>query len=249
MRRLLLPALLAILAAASSSADPPEPRAPRPGERLEFRVALGPLPDVARVRVETLPPIPAEDGDHLRILADVTPGPLMAPLYDFHYHLVSTVSLPGLLPLRSSRQMEEGEIRVFAALTFDHPGGRVVEAARAGGEPLRSDPIHDDTRDLLAAMYHARTLSPDAESRFSVFEDGRLYGVRVEPAGAATVEVPLGEFRADRFRVEAATRGGERPLRELEVWIGPAPRRLPLRLRAVTPLGTMVAELARADSP
>ena len=250
----LLPAgaLAGLFLASWAGADPPPPRAEpatRPGERLDFHVSLGPLPQAAHVRVETLPPAAEEGKDRLRLLADVTPGPLFESILSFHYHLVSTVSLPALLPLRSSRQTEEGDERVFTALTFDHAAGKVLEADRAGGESRRTDPIRADTRDLLAAMYHARRLKAGTEAHFSVFENGRLYAVQALPLEPETITVPVGTFRAHRFRVEAAGTAGDRPVREMEIWIGPAPANLPLRMRALTPLGAMVAELARYRPP
>jgi len=86
------------------------------GERLEFTVSLGVLPSAARIRLDTLAPIPADDRGRLRLLSEVQAGPVMETIYPFFYRLISTVSLPRMLPQQGSRQMKEKDEQEFVAL-------------------------------------------------------------------------------------------------------------------------------------
>ena len=214
-----------------------------PGERLEYSVALGLLPTAALVRLDTLAPVPAGDEARLRLRAEVLPGPVMEALYPFSYRLLSTVTLPGMLPQVGSRQMEEGGERLFVALEFDHPSREVRQAERAAGDPVHVDRIERDTRDLLSALYHLRTVEPGSGTSFSVFENRKLYRVRLHPVGSELIEVAAGRFEARRYRLEAEGVDGSQPVREMELWISDDGRCLPLRLQASTPLGLLVSDL------
>lgn len=246
-RALLLASLLLLGAPAPGTSGSLPPSAP--GERLEYQVDLGMLPAAAWVRIEALLPVSPADRSRLRLLAEVGPGPVMSTVLEFHYRLLSTVGLPAMLPEEGSRQIQEGEAREFAALTFDRAGGQVRESARAGGDPLRADPIEADTRDLLGALAYLRSLPPEREARFGVFENRRLYRVEAHPAGPDEIEVPAGRFRARRYRVDAQAAGGERPVREIDLWLSDDARRLPLKLQAQTALGLLVAHLTAAPQP
>ena len=248
---------LGILLAASTAIAPgPDPEqenaAPpipwRPGEVLEFTVTLGVLPEAARVRLETLAPVPAGRRDALRLLAEVDSGPLLEPIVPFHHRLLSSVTLPGFLPVEASRQLQEGEVREFRALTYHRNEGEVDQAARAGGEPVRTVPIQDDTRDVTSALYHIRSLPAGRGDRFTVFEAGRLYRVDVGTEEPGSLTVPAGTFPAQRLRIAAQRIGGERPVRELQLWLSRDRRRLPLKLTTSTPLGDLSVELTRATA-
>lgn len=240
--------LLAALGSQVGAVAPPGDPAPgppgSPGEVIEFTVSLGLLPEAARVRLETLPPAAGRRPSEPRLLAEVRSGSWMEQVLSFHYHLLSTVRTPRFLPIEASRRMEEDGRTSFQALTYRRVEKRVLVASRAGGEPLRTDPIAEDTRDITSALYFVRSLPPGEGARFTVYEDGRLYRVQAAPASSGPIEVPAGAFHARAYHIRADG-GGDRPARELTLWISEDPRRLPLKLTAASPLGLVVAELRR----
>jgi hypothetical protein len=208
-----------------------------------MQVDLAMLSDAARVHLEVLP----EGGSGIRLLAEVSPGPLMGAIMTFHYRVLSTLSLPKFLPTEGSRQMQQGTDLEFTALSFDRTRLRVEERQQAGGEVVRAEPIEADTRDLLAALYHLRAGNAAAGTT-SVYENGRLYRVVTQSLAGGEIEVPAGRFPSRRYHIEAATGGGERPVRAVDLWMSDDSRRLPLRLEAETPIGRLVAVLLSAGS-
>jgi hypothetical protein len=168
----------------------------------------------------------------------------MGAIMQFHYRVLSTLSLPKLLPIEGSRQMQQGTEVEFTALSFDRTRLRVEERQRAGGDVVRSLPIEAETRDLLAALYHLR--AKPAAGALSVYEDGRLYRVEMQSQAASEIEVPAGRFASRRYRIESSASNGERPVRGADLWVSDDARRLPLRLEAETPIGKLVAVLLRA---
>ena len=216
------------------------------GERLEMQVDLPWLVEAARVHLEVLPESGKGGASGIRLLAEVSPGPLMGSIMQFHYRLLSTVNLPRFLPAEGSRQMQQGGDLEFTALSFDRTHLRVEERQRAGGEVVRAQPIEAETRDLLAALYHLRA-RPATAGVTSVYENGRLYRVEMRAQEAGEIEVPAGRFASRRYRIEASASGGERPVRAVDLWVSDDARRLPLRLEAETPLGRLVALLLSAD--
>jgi hypothetical protein len=245
LARLLPFALLLLVGSAPPRPAFAAPRLPwTAGEQLEMQVDLAVLADAARVHLEVLP----EAGSGVRLLADVTPGPLMGAIMQFHYRVLSTLSLPKLLPIEGSRQMQQGTDAEFTALSFDRARLRVEERQHAGGEVTRAEPIEAETRDLLAALYHLRA-KPAAAAATSVYENGRLYRVEMQSQPGGEIEVPAGRFTSRRYRIEASSVGGERPVRAVDLWVSDDSRRLPLRMEAETPIGKMVAVLLRSGNP
>jgi hypothetical protein len=229
-----------------SEAPPGSAAWERPGETLDYDVDLGPLSSAAWVRIETLEPTEAGDPSHRRLLAEVGPGSVMRALLDFHYRLLSNERVPGMLPDEATRQVREGGSQTFAALRFDRAAGVVRESATAGGETVRADPVGPDTRDLLGALFYLRSLPAAAAGRWTVFEDRRLYRVDARPVATEEIEIPAGRFPARRYRLDVEPAAGERPVREVDLWLSEDGARLPLKLQAQTSLGLVVATLRRA---
>lgn len=239
---LVLTSLLVLIAA------PPIPAedAPRPGERLEFLVGLGPIHEAARATVEVFPPAGGGPGD-LRLRGEAEAGPLLELIYPFHYVLLSTARVSRMMPLHSSRQMEENGTSLFQTLQFDHGTGRVRVTDPTGDPAGVTLPIRRDTRDLMTALFHARYLR-DGSTTFSVFEN-RLYEVHLRREASEEIQVPAGRFPAVRYAVSADGGQEEPPAREIRLWLSADARRLPLRLEAGTLLGPLVAELRSWHEP
>jgi len=142
---------------------------------------------------------------------------------------------------------QERDEQEFVALTFDHASGQVQQTDRAGGEPLRVDRIEPETRDILSAIYHLRSVDPAVGTTFSVFENDKLYRVTLRLEERGPIEVPAGKFAARRYRIDTRGPGEDQPVRELDLWLSEDGRDLPLRLRASTAIGLLVAELTHVE--
>ncbi|MGD8376435.1 MAG: DUF3108 domain-containing protein [Acidobacteriota bacterium] len=238
-------ALAGLLLLASASPVPAED-SPRPGERLEFLVDLGPIHEAARASVEVFPPAAGGPGD-LRLRGEAEAGPLLALIYPFHYVLLSTARVARMMPMHSSRQMDENGASLFQTLRFDHRTGSVRVTGPTGDPGGFTMPIRRDTRDLMTALFHARYLR-DGSTTFSVFEN-RLYEVHLRRVANEEIQVPAGRFPAVRYAVSADGGEEEPPAREIRLWLSADARRLPLRLEAGTLLGPLVAELQSWHEP
>ena len=219
----------------------------RPGEQLDFVVALGPIQEAASTRIETIPAVGEQPG-RLRIRAEAAAGPLLEAIYPFRYLLLSTASIDGMTPLHTSRQMSEnGETRLLS-LRFDHAGGQVQIAENGAAELSSTAVIAPDTRDLLTALFHARSIAPRESASFTLFEN-HLYTVHLERQGVEELEVPAGRFKATRYAVITRSADKDPPVNGILLWISEDGRRLPLRFQATTLVGNLVAELTSWQAP
>lgn len=111
----------------------------------------------------------------------------------------------------------------------------------------RSIRVPDTTRDLVSAIYHARTLPyrPGLTFSFHVFVTGKLWRVTGRLVRTTSMYSILGKRKV--FEIEATgvclSRPG--PARKLKAWITADAQRVPLRIQGRVPyLGYITAKLA-----
>jgi hypothetical protein len=245
----------ALLVAAVSAAEPRTTAVPATalpfatGERLSFRISY--LHLTAGHATLSIEPGPPESPHALRFVAEARSEGFFAWLLRFRVddRTVAAWDPASGCSLGIEKHLLEGRARRDQTVVFD------------GKEVLVRDPKIEEERfevapcsvDVLSALYVARVRGVPATGRLELpaFDNGKRYvlGVRFLKRERLDLPLPLGRGVPVLVVEPQLVLGSGLFVREgrLTVWLTDDARRIPVRLRAKVPIGSVSADLESAD--
>jgi len=174
-------------------------------------------------------------GVHLELRAQ-TVGPVRTLLRALEEQWTSYVDPQTWLPYRVEHSRRDGDRRTDIAIALDHRSG--IARLSTG----RTIAISPETRDVVAFLYHLRTLplQPGKRYRFSVLSERRRVLIQAHVRSRAVVETRAGRFEA--MEVALRVEGTDAP--RLRLWLSADSRRMPVMIIAQEALGEIRVELA-----
>jgi hypothetical protein len=142
-----------------------------------------------------------------------------------------------LLPFRTELNLAEGRYRVNRGYSIDQDRGAAV------GDSKERIVIPVGTHDLISAVYALRTfdLWPKKRNAISIMATNQPRTLFVESQRRETIE--LGDQKISAIMVTLTTDDPQSDRMQIRMWIGDDPRRLPLRITAITQFGAVRADL------
>jgi hypothetical protein len=178
-------------------------------------------------------------GVHLELRAS-TVGPVRALVKALDEQWASYVDPETGLPYRVEHSRREGDRRTDLTIALDHRRG--IAHLSTG----RTIPISAETRDVVAFLYHLRTLPLNAGDRyrFSLLGERQRLLVHADVGPRVPIETRAGRVEAIEIalRVSDAKRGAA-DARRLRLWLSADEPRVPVRIAAQEALGEIRVEL------
>jgi hypothetical protein len=161
-----------------------------------------------------------------------------AQLFLVRDNVTTYVNATTLLPFRNELQIQEGTHRERGVVTIDQERGTAVET---DGKTIE---IPVGTYDFVSVLYALRSfdLTPPKRTAVSLLINKRPRTLSITSISRDTIE--LGGQRLNAYQLTLATDDAQGNRFQLRLWVGTDRRRLPLRLIAATPLGTVRADLS-----
>ncbi len=211
------------------------------GERLRYTISWASylVAGEMTLAVKALGHFFDRSGVHLELRA-ATVGPVRTLVKALDEQWTSYVDPKTGLPYRVEHLRREGARRTDLTIALDHRRG--VARLSTG----RTIAISPETRDVVAFLYHLRTLPlrPGDRHRFSLLSERRRFLVHADVGARTLIETRLGRFEAIEIavRVDAAgEKAAETP--RLRIWLSADERRVPLMITAEEGLGEIRVEL------
>jgi hypothetical protein len=157
---------------------------------------------------------------------------------------LQTLATGNLLPLRHTRQLEEGRRRVQMTVDFDHER-RIVRRSSAAGDVPVSFRIPPGVRDSITALYYVRALdlTPGRRLSIPINEAGRnsTLDLRVEKIE----EIAYAGRQTQALRIVPALRQQyqRRAAIQMIAWLSTDARRIPLVVEVSAGFGPVRAVL------
>ena len=106
-------------------------------------------------------------------------------------HHESLVDPETLLPIRFTKNLQEGEYHCHEITTFDHKAGKAYYEHQTNGEK-KTYAIQPDTRDILSFMYFMRgeLLEPEHTTEYRVMADEKIYDLIVNAEDLDWIDLP-----------------------------------------------------------
>ncbi|HEV2705270.1 MAG TPA: DUF3108 domain-containing protein [Pyrinomonadaceae bacterium] len=176
---------------------------------------------------------------------------------NFHFRIESTVEPETFAVLRTKKLDEQGKrVRTSEAL-FDRAADRVAWKEIDPNDPRReprivNNPLGGAMHDVLSAIYFLRTqtLTPGKTFNLVLSDSGEIYHVPAKVvAEKKLMKTPVGKVSVVRVDVELF--GEHRPVEgkgEMSMWVTNDARRLPVRAKLSSDLGTLVISLKSVQS-
>jgi len=241
--------VLAFSASVSPAASPgPLPFAPV--ETLTYKLTWSVF--AAGQLVATLSQAGGSAGDPYEIRAVARSRGFVSLLYQVHDEFHSVFDPTNICSLRISKSIQEGRRHKETQIVFDSQRKLAIlderDLARPGDPPKHAETETPGcVTDLVTAFYYLRAqpMQVDRQIRVLVNDGNQTSEVTGQVQAREEIETPMG--RRFAFRVEPTVFGGlyKRKGRML-IWFSDDPQRLPLRIKAVISVGTIIGELQSA---
>jgi hypothetical protein len=221
------------------------PRVERPvpfvvGETLSYDVSWSSYLTAGSVSVAVREKRSSLNSTAYYIVAEARPTPFLSKLYSLYYKLDTLLDSYTLLPQRGSVYSEEGQRHRFRTTQFDRRAGKVLFEYKADTTVKADFPTSPVTQDALSAIYVLRAIPLQAGDRMTmpVADNGVNYRVRLDVAGQERVRTPLGDQPAWKVKLTVFDDKNAPVGRNVAIWMGDAPRRLPVKLQADLAFGS-----------
>jgi hypothetical protein len=166
---------------------------------------------------------------------------------DFHYNSESVVEPTSLLILTNSTRDEQGKRLRTSEAVFDRTQNLLTWTQRNPNDPQSQPrvvkaPLQNASHDLISAIYYLRTqaLEPGRKFELNISDAGAVYRIPVKVGARKRMKTVVG--RVQTVRVDIDIFGAERLVDrkgEMTLWITDDARRLPVRARLDTDIGTL----------
>jgi hypothetical protein len=179
------------------------------------------------------------------IVAEGRPTPIVASLYSLYYKLDTLLDSYTLLPQRGSVYSEEGSRHRFKVTRFDHAAHRAYFEYQTTGTEEKQFAVAPYTQDALSAIYVLRAVPLKAGDRMTmpVSDNGLNYKLQVDVGPSERVRTPAGESTAWKLKLGIFDSTRHPKGRNVSIWISDDARRLPVRVQADLPVGTLNLDL------
>jgi hypothetical protein len=220
------------------------------GERLRFHLDLYGA-DVGSFEVDLEPP-PREERAHVQLLIHArahTSAFVSTNLGDYSGFALARIG-PGLLPLTTHEEVDEGSTHWLHEATFPPRQGKLEVHASKNGEPaplsLSATP---SARDLLSAFLTLRAAPLTAGTQLcaEAFGGRRMWKMTGTIGPHELLETPLGKFDTVRIDLLSVRTDEPRTTRAAHFWITADERRLPIAALAEIKGKTIRAQLESAS--
>ena len=230
------------------TADAPELWFPV-GEKISYKIYWGMVP--VAYSEATTEWVHHEGRRMLAIRFRTRSNKVIRKIYPVDDHLETIVDPQTFLPVRFTKQLNEGRYHTDEVTVFDHQAGRAHWRKRNKDEGKTYD-IDPDTRDLISFMYSMRTAEfPVGTSQtFQVMADEKLYELHVKALKEEAVKLDLyGEVDSIKLKPTAKFEGLFVRKGDMEVWVSADPRRIITRATAKIPVASIWLVLDEVTGP
>jgi hypothetical protein len=174
---------------------------------------------------------------------------------DFHYNSESVVEPTTLRILTNSTRDEQGKRLRTSEAVFDRTHNLLTWTQRNPHDPqsaprVVTTPLQNASHDLISAIYFLRTqtLEPGRTFELNISDAGAVYRIPVKVGARKRMKSIVG--RVQTVRVDIEIFGAERLIDrsgEMTLWITDDSRRLPIRARVNTDIGTLDITLKKVS--
>jgi hypothetical protein len=193
---------------------------------------------------------PAAAASPLLLVGDIESKGWFRKLFgiNFHFRVESTVEPESFAVLRTIKLDEQGKRVRTSEAVFDRAGNKIAWTERDPNDPRReprvvTNDLGGAMHDVVSAIYFLRTqqLTPGKTFNLVLSDSGRVYHVPATVlAEKKKMKSPLG--RVSVVRVDVGLFGEGRPVEgkgQMSMWVTNDARRLPVRARMSSDLGTL----------
>jgi hypothetical protein len=174
---------------------------------------------------------------------------------DFRYNTESIVEPTSFLILSNSTRDEQGKRLRTSEAVFDRTHNTLTWTLRNPNDPqsqprVVTAPLQNASHDLVSAIYFLRTqpLEPGRNLELVISDSGAVYRIPVKVGARKRMKTIVGRVQAVRVDIEIF--GAERLVDrkgEMTLWITDDSRRLPVRARINTDIGTLDINLKKVS--
>ena len=146
-----------------------------------------------------------------------------------------------MLPLKFSRNVDEGGRKVYNNITFNHSAGTAVSTNGVYKIP-------SCIQDVISSTYYARNINydkykPGDKINFDMFIDDEIYHLYLRYSGKEIVKTRYGKFHSIKFRPLLIQGTIFKEGENMNVWVSDDPNHVVLRVEAPISVGSMKVDM------
>ncbi len=190
------------------------------GETLNYRISWGRIP-VGAAEITTSWTIDEKGRKLVAIRSRARSNRVIRRLYPVDSRLETLICPETLLPVRFTKNQQEGRRRSHEVTEFDYTAGIAVIHDLLK-EKSHEIPLEEKTRDLLSFMYFVRgeTFTPGTTTEHRVLADEKIYDLQINTVRSERVRTACGKrWNAFLLVPEAAFEGLFVRSGSMDLWI------------------------------
>lgn len=190
------------------------------------------------------------DGPYYRAAVYARNAPWANSIYPLRDTLYTTMTRPGMLPVKYTYIAHEDGKYKKETVDFTHQGDTFygdctrLRQSRPGA-PVTQSTIHLEaqgmTVDMLSSFFYIRTLdfqamTPGQSITLNIFSGTKKELLRITYQGIETIKIKSRQYPTYHIQF-AFTRHGKESSKPMSGWISTDPRRIPLKVEGSLPVG------------
>lgn len=212
------------------------------GERLKYRIHYGMLNGGTAYFDVADQPVMVNDRKTYYIKVHGKSSGLVDAMFKVNDEFESYMDEEALVPWKATKKVKEGKYTDSDFILFDHR--RRTASSRKGNLT-----IPEGTKDIISAIYYARSLDMAAAQPGDIFPvtfylDHENYEFRFKFLGRETIEVDAGKFKALKVRPQVIKGRVFKDSEAITMWVTDDENKVPLLVQSDIWVGSLKAEIA-----
>ena len=177
---------------------------------------------------------------------------------DFHFNIETIVDSRSFAVVSTTKIDEQGKRVRLSEAVFDRVNDKVTWTERNPNDPrstprVVTSPLNGATHDFISAIYFLRTRQLAVGQTFEIMmsDSGEVFPIPVKVVERKTLKTVLGK-KTPTLRVDIEAFGDRRLIQrngQMTLWITDDARRLPVRARINSDIGTIDIKLKSVVTP
>jgi hypothetical protein len=213
------------------------------GEKLTYDISFSKIVKAGISTLEVRSGEPVNDKPTIEIVSETHSTGIVDTFYPVKDFVKSTVDAENFSSIAYSQKESHGPKKRDREMRFDATGNSVTVVTNGKSE---THPISGLVQDALSSLYYVRIrkdLSPSRAIVVHTQDNDKTWSVEVTTLGKEHISTPAGEFDTIKIRTYPKYDGVFMNTGEIYVWLTDDANRVPVQMKSVLSIGSIVATL------
>ncbi len=219
-----------------------------PGEKLTYSISWSTVIEAGISVMEVLQGSPIAGRPTYRLITTTRSVGLLDTVFPVREATESVIDSESLYSISFSLQESYGKRKRRRLQVYDHEHNSAQ--VEVNDDPKETIPVPKNVQDALSSLYYVRTRQDFVIGKpihVDVQDGHKNWTVEINPLGKERIKTPAGEFDTIKVQTYPKYEGVFDHKGEIYIWFTDDTRRLPVRMKSIISIGSIVATLTNVQ--